>query len=191
MLSSETEVVGRCWHAVSEGLGELRTHLAKDTILSKIQICFYILTSLKVSCGGGRWCCGKTWVWSLTDSSLNLCFWTDWLYRFGQIIYSFPAGFLHLQNDINDKAHQIVRIKWVWVYQCPAEGCHGNPRSPAFCPGAHGAVAGGEGGWVTGQLMPPFYWFSILVFCGQFCLPVVLFPTVHKKTLKVFMFGEV
>lgn len=29
-----------------------------------------------------------------------------------------------------------------------------------------------------------FYWLSLVVSCGRLCLPIVLFPIVHKNSLK-------
>lgn len=54
-------------------------------------------------------------------------------------------------------------------------------------------MAGGGGGWAFGLAPNPscdqgssaFYSFSILMFCGRFCLSIVLFPIVHKKVCKL------
>lgn len=51
-------------------------------------------------------------------------------------------------------------------------------------------MAGGGGGWAFGLAPNPscdqgsFDSFSILMFCGRFCLSIVLFPIVHKKVCK-------
>ena len=69
-----------------------------------------------------------------------------------------------------------------------------------------GPWQGGGGAWVLGLAPNPgfdqgscvfyfilfylvlFYlflnWLSMLVLCGRFCLPIILFPIVHQKSLK-------
>lgn len=201
VLSGQTELDRRPWdEALGLGLGELEYTWQRTPYCPgraslwlldrKIQICFWILSSIEVCCGGGRWCHGKRWEWSLTDSNLKPCFstcsfmildksFTPSSWHFFPYKMTFMINFIRLWGW-NESEHLNVYLKAIYR----------KPESPGFSRGAWEAVAGGGGGWAFGLAPNPscdqgsFYSFYILMFCGRFCISIVLFPIVHKKVCK-------